>query len=750
MAQSRETATQQLTSNIDTSRRVSPLETTIAPNIELSELANDELVEYVYDLQEYVEDSYDAVRRDQHRGRLNLYSIDDDYLEFVSENALNRLESVVEGGRTYMSQLLAMDILSSPIGQAVDERTRPKSFEELTLRPELIGSRPTYPAVDLDSDQVAKMTEFLQEAEARGEIYRAEDFVHEFKSSRRNRDRKSWATTQESVRHFAEQGYLDFDEAMHDKTLLGNLARGNVYSASHRILHLAYSLTEEQIQKEVMPYNFSMIAYGNISMEGSDPDFCDSFMAMKPVDYKEIVEHNLMYAPVRISPSTIGFFQETGHLVSLFNTSEADSSNPDSVHEIELKEIVAKTFPLYSPQEQEKVCELFYQTGCGLNARHLIEQGLSMRLSDYEVDDQLRIVQLLNRASVSQVRAMRQIGSDGVLEVARSLEFGDDFSETILSIAEHATTEQAAQVFEMMREYRHASYEFASMYEAYDQGLAQATEQAMNERLTDMLTVIAKVAESGKVTVDTAPHQNSPDYEYDGRFDVTIHSVDEAVETMTLLRDTLMRRQMIIGDPSTKVSKVVADESERGYQIYRFTHDTYGEALLYVRPEASGRYDKEFEYGNYSGVEASISWIANPTGSHRLASNKDKYGVSVRFDREGRTVDEAPDSDARTPVREHGLLSLDVSSVLGDSRTAGVRIGRMIAAGNILRAEQTGEEASLHHNTNHFDQVVYGSREGFAQLANHVKTMAEALVTTSRARQVGQRAVGKSVASPRQ
>ncbi len=320
-------------------------------------------------------------------------------------------------------------------------------------------------------------------------------------------------------------------------------------------------------------------------------------------------------------------------------------------------------------------------------------------------------------------------------------EFGDDFGDKILSIAEHAMPEQAAKVFELIGEYRVLSHEFGQEYAAFDPELAAATERAMNETLTDMLTMDERVARDGATTVDTAPHQNNLDYVSDGKFNVSIGSVDEAIATMEHLRDTLTVRRSILDDKDALTTRVVDNESEMGYQVYRRSSLQHGDLLIHIREEGAGRFDREFEYGNREGVEATVGYIVNPTGDHRLASNKDPRGVSIRFDREGRMLGEPPNASERTPIRDEGMMSLDVSSVMGDARTVPVRIGRMIAAGNILRAREQGGEVSLHHNTNYFDQDKYGAAKGFAGLANYVRAMAETQIATQRSRKAGQRAV---------
>lgn len=142
--------------------------------------------------------------------------------------------------------------------------------------------------------------------------------------------------------------------------------------------------------------------------------------------------------------------------------------------------------------------------------------------------------------------------------------------------------------------------------------------------------------------------------------------------------------------------------------------------IIYIRPEGAAGYDEQYEYGNRSGVEASISFITNPLNPHSLRPDKDPGGVSVRFDREGRAPDEAPNSPDRDPTREDGLISLDVSSIIGKKESPATRIGRLFAAGNRLRAKALGTLDSLHHNI--LSDQTYGKAENFAGLARRIET----------------------------
>ena len=383
----------------------------------------------------------------------------------------------------------------------------------------------------------------------------------------------------------------------------------------------------------------------------------------------------------------------------------------------------------------------------GKRIKESVEAELGLSLQHLPLEVQCRLSQFMIEAKPERyaglVEAIGKLdsGREAFAESFLATEFGDDFGDKLLSIAEKVPAQKAEKVFGLINRYRRLSREYANEYRPFDGDFAEATERAMNERLTDMITVAEAVGSEGHITVDTAPHRDKPDYVYDGRFDVTFGSIDEFIAVMEQFEEVMLRRRAILDDPHTHVSRVVANEERMGYQIYRFHNANLGDVLLHIRQEGAARFDKEFEYGNREGAEATSGWITNPQPPYFLSSNKDINGVSIRFDREGREPGEAPDSATRTPVRDGGMISLDVSSVLGGTNTPGVRIGRLIAAGTILRAREQGTEAALHHNTNHFDQGAYGNRKGFAELVKYTKAMAEARIATQRSRKSGQRAV---------
>ena len=274
------------------------------------------------------------------------------------------------------------------------------------------------------------------------------------------------------------------------------------------------------------------------------------------------------------------------------------------------------------------------------------------------------------------------------------------------------------------------------MFASIDSSLAAASERSLNESITGALVALQEVAVNGRLHQDVAPHLGESAYQSDGKFDISINSLDEAIEILEGLHDTFQIKHNIMNAADLRISRVNQDVTQ--FAMYRFMSETEGNFLVYVRPEGGYSYDSQYEYGNSKGVEASVSWIVNPLDRHSLLMPKDPEGVSIRFDREGRLVSEEPDSADRDPTRADGLISSDVSSIIGPAESQPVQIGRMIAAGNRLRAQRSGTPDSLHHNTNHFSQAEYGTSHGFAKMAREVINQTEALRRTVDGKQMAQ------------
>ncbi len=496
--------------------------------------------------------------------------------------------------------------------------------------------------------------------------------------------------------------------------------------------------------KTWMPQAVALSSVNRINL-GEAP--LDSIEGIAP----EIIEEEKEYArgkhfsgdwakfrPIQLAPGMIGARSAYGIIegAALVDKNRVDSNIFDG---LPLRDI----FAMCGVEVSDEEVELFQELRSPGIQGYLEWQLGGVNLGDIDLAAQLKLVNYIGTRPAEDFNRVTKVSSDlsdgdgrtSFLEAFLATEFGEDYGDAILDIAEHASPEQSAHIFETIRSLRTRTGEFAKMFQAIDPKLANATERALNGRITDALTSLQEVAVRGSLHEDVAPHQKKADYIYDGRFDIGVGSMGEAIEILDGLEKTFGLMHDIIDAKDIKITKV--NNGENQFVLYRLMSGAIGNMMVYIRPEGAYGYDKNIEHGNRKGVEASISFMVDPIDPHKLLMPKDPSAVSIRFDHEGRLVDEPPDSDKRDPTRKDGLISVDVSSGVGRSDSLPVQIGRFIAAGNRIRAQREGTEDSLHHNTNYFNQDKYGDSDGFAWLARGVIRQFELLRRATNYKRLG-------------
>lgn len=376
--------------------------------------------------------------------------------------------------------------------------------------------------------------------------------------------------------------------------------------------------------------------------------------------------------------------------------------------------------------------------------RAIVENSMGISLKDVPLENQFEFLRFciergrddFNRLSGAMLDASSDI-RPRIFEAFLATEFGDDFGETILDIVENISPEETEHIFSTINELRRGAEEFSERFSQIDPGLAKSTRLALNQRITDSLVALREIAVKGVLDENVAPHRDDPDYNYGGKFDVKLRSIEEAMRIIDGLKNTFDAISSILDADDMKVSCLNEDRSR--FSVYRLVSNDAGNMIVYIRTEGAYGYDEGIEYGNGRGVEASINFKVNPLNPHKLLMPKSKEAVSIRFDREGRRVDEDSDSENRDPTREDGLIAVDISSVMGDPKSLPVQIGRLIAAGNRIRSRERGTKDSLHHNTNFLDQEKYGSAGGFSDLARELIVHFDMLREATRRRKFGKR-----------
>jgi hypothetical protein len=183
----------------------------------------------------------------------------------------------------------------------------------------------------------------------------------------------------------------------------------------------------------------------------------------------------------------------------------------------------------------------------------------------------------------------------------------------------------------------------------------------------------------------------------------------EPLEVLRALKQSMQTLSNIVTSPEMVTTPVT---KATDYRLYRLLDNSgHGQASVYIRPWGADIFDQRMEYGRVGeGVEASISFVVDakdpvkllrPGKLRRNEPTDDR--ISIRLDREGVHPDQRGQKGAsRDPTTEHGTLSLDVGSVIGNDEWLGTKIGRLLAWGNHLRSQRVGVRTGLNHVTHYF------------------------------------------------
>lgn len=302
-------------------------------------------------------------------------------------------------------------------------------------------------------------------------------------------------------------------------------------------------------------------------------------------------------------------------------------------------------------------------------------------------------------------------------EAFLATEFGDDFGDKLLSIAEHIPQEELGRVLADLERARMGARGVMDWYRDVDEHFAEMALPAIAERITDMITTLEVAARHKSLRIDVGPG-NDPEVESQFIYTATW---EQAAKDLHDLADNLESDGWILNDPETVVSRVVVESDK--FARFRLLNSRLGTMVVNVRPYGTlTRGDAQYEVGSFkNGVEAAINKLSNRHDPYGISPTADMRTFSLRFDREGRAPDvAASDRSQRKATNKEGTVAVDVASIwsFGDDNEPATRVGRAIAAGSRLRAEAIGTKDELNHNML-VDQS-YGNADVFAELAHKV------------------------------
>ena len=377
--------------------------------------------------------------------------------------------------------------------------------------------------------------------------------------------------------------------------------------------------------------------------------------------------------------------------------------------------------------------------------RGLLEDEIGVDLAEIPLDSQVHLLKYMAKADRGRFNrlceTLHDIPDEGLrLKFAESFlaaGFGEDFGDALLDIAnsKRFSGEQLGEILGQIESCRDSIRKITEMYKDYDGGkFASEYSKAANERLTDAITVFQEIARNGTAAANL-DWAGTPKFTY-----------NSAMEALKYEAKSLSVISGTVGDVATGKEGAFAEllltpDDSRTRSMYSFYSPEHGYVLLYTRPEASSTYENSLEYGNRSGVEASISLITNPVNPFELPTpfkpnskavrNPNYYDPAtmdrvsaIRIDREGRTLDMVANDPRRHPLNHEGIASVDLAAIGDRADTPSGKIARLFSVGNALRAARVGGEIKLNHNTNWFDQDKFGTDVGFKSVADYVDRLA--------------------------
>lgn len=538
----------------------SVFDTKSALAIGIDEIDRDGIARLVIALKHYIDDPEYAAVLDERaqKAQIDLSHVESwRFEEIVSGMALNKLREVVASSKTFLSKKLAQGVIDSPLGRYFNQ-DRGLTREELIGRYLTLTPEPAESIFD-EQQQDAIKDYFRLAASRRVNPNRGDLRAQKALDPSNLAIKGQWREMARALKSFDADGRLDYETASHDVTLLGLVAEGNIYSANYRVWHMIYGMNEEE-KDALVPYNFSMRAVGDVVSDEVDPRFYDDFVSFREIDYKDIIKNGLKYSPVQFAPDVVAFYEETGFMVCMFDMSQADPNDPDSPRKLSLADVVRDVMTGYDSEQIESARGLFYQTGCALESRYIIERSLGVKLSAYSLGDQIKIVQLLNRATPEQMEMILGFGNDMIVKVAQSLEFGDDLGEAILNIAEKKGHEyEAQQIFSLISSVRDNLSDWESKawfaqkdgeYQGYFIGIKRAIEMRISQILSPVPDLMDGVSQDARYF-----HRDETVAET-----AQVDSIDKVIQGLKLLKLLTEKIALAESIPSSDRTPFVGDD----------------------------------------------------------------------------------------------------------------------------------------------------------------------------------------------
>lgn len=345
----------------------------------------------------------------------------------------------------------------------------------------------------------------------------------------------------------------------------------------------------------------------------------------------------------------------------------------------------------------------------------------------------------LNQATHDRLKdaSQRMTGQQDKVRFAEAFlatEYGNDFGDKLLSIAEHMLSEELGAILADLDKMRVGTRQIVAWFASIDGHFAEVALKGVAERTTDIITTIEAAARQGSLQIDVAPGGgDDPASKF-----MYIADTQQATKDLSDMANDLATKGAMVSDEKTVVSRVVVKSDK--FARFRLLNPAHGTMVMNIRPYGTRtRGDHQYEIGSYNkGVEASIGMLTNPHDRFTITGTANINDVSLRFDREGHAPNVSALDPGRSTTNQEGTIAVDVASIFsfGNPDEPATRIGRAVAAGARLRAKEAGTADNLNHNP--LEDQSYGDADVFATLANGVIDKLDGLAQKTSRKKLGQ------------
>lgn len=291
-----------------------------------------------------------------------------------------------------------------------------------------------------------------------------------------------------------------------------------------------------------------------------------------------------------------------------------------------------------------------------------------------------------------------------LVESFAALEHGDEFGDHLLTIAEKLPLASTEPVLEQLRQLRRLGSLLKERFTAFDPAVAQALQTASTKRITEVLAVLEDIAVSGQTTVALLGDRQL--------------TLTDPHEIIAVLR-TLTRALTAIVESFEAPGRQIIDQD--GMEIYQITTPHGGVTLQLRAVGAPLASQTPWEYD----TEARINWLISPTSQEPPApeiNHPDRQqALSIRLDREVLSQEEDGTVVKQDPTDPIGQVSLDLGGLFGEESNWNVRVGQILAAGNVIRNRQRGTPPTFHHVREAFEPA-WGNADAFSRLVRWVSS----------------------------